>query len=214
MLNALLGRKVGMTQVYDAAGMIHPVTVIELGPCTVMQVKTKENDGYPALQLGFADKRRKSASRAERVRAEKAGNAEPKRFLREVRVDEVAAEHKPGLVLTAAEFDGAKLVDVQGVRKGRGFQGAMKRHGFHGMSASHGTSKVHRRVGSLGSHRIGSVSKGQRLPGHMGDIPATVKNLSVVQIVPEKNLLLVEGAVPGANGGFLYVKVVKRETKA
>ena len=214
MLNALLGRKIGMTQVYDGTGMVRPVTVIELGPCTVMQVKTKDGDGYAALQLGFADKRRKSASRAERVRAEKAGNAEPKRFIREVRVDELAAEHKAGLVLTAAEFEGAKLVDVQGVRKGKGFQGAMRRHNFRGHRQSHGTSKVHRRVGSLASARQGPVRKGQRLPGHMGDTPATVKNLSVVQLAPEKNLLLVEGAVPGPNGGFLFVKVVKRETKA
>ncbi len=212
MLNALLGRKVGMTQVYDDRGAVRPVTVIELGPCTVMQVKTKEKDGYAALQIGFADKRRKSASRAERGRAEKAG-AEPKRFLREVRLDELAADHKAGLVLTAAEFAGARVVDVQGTTKGRGFQGAMKRHGFHGHPASHGTSKVHRRVGSIASARIGSVRKGQRMPGHMGDVTATVKNLSVVQLNPEKNLLLVEGAVPGPNGGFLCVEIVKRETK-
>ena len=212
MLNALLGKKLGMTQVYDAAGVIRPVTVIELGPCTVLQVKTKDGDGYAALQLGFADKRRKSASRPERGRAEKA-SCEPKRFVREVPIDAPAEDHKLGLVLTAAQFEGAKLVDVQGIRKGHGFAGAIKRHGFHGMSASHGTSKVHRRVGSLASARIGSVRKGQRLPGHMGDTPATVKNLSVVQLNPEKNLLLVEGAVPGPNGGFLYIKVVKRETK-
>ena len=212
MLNALLGRKVGMTQVYDASGSVRPVTVIELGPCTVMQVKTKENDGYAALQLGFADKRRKSATKAERGRAEKA-SAEPKRFIREVRVDAPAADHTAGLVLTAAEFAGATLVDVQGTSKGKGFQGVVRRHGFRGHPASHGTSKVHRRPGSIGSQRIGSVKKGQRMPGHMGDASATVKNLSVVQLTPEKNLLLVEGAVPGPNGGFLYVKVVRRETK-
>ncbi len=212
MLNALLGRKVGMTQVYDATGAVRPVTVIELGPCTVLQVKTKDNDGYAAVQLGFADKRRKSASRPERGRAEKAGS-EPKRFVREVRLDEPAADHKAGLVLTAAEFAGATIVDVQGVSKGRGFQGVMRRHNFRGHPGSHGSSKVHRRPGALASHRIGSVSKGQRMPGQMGAESATVKNLSVVQLNPEKNLLLVEGGVPGPNGGFLYVKVVKRETK-
>jgi large subunit ribosomal protein L3 len=212
MLDALLGRKIGMTQVYDAAGVVRPVTVIELGPCTVLQVKTADNDGYAALQIGFLDKRRKSASRAERGIAEKA-SCEPKRFVREIPINAPAENLKPGLVLTAAEFEGAKIVDVSGIRKGKGFQGAMRRHGFHGMSASHGTSKVHRRVGSLASARIGSVRKGQRLPGQMGNTPATCKGLSVVQLVPEKNLLLVEGAVPGANGGYLYVKVMKRETK-
>jgi large subunit ribosomal protein L3 len=213
MLNALLGRKIGMTQVYDGAGAVRPVTVIELGPCTVMQVKTVADDGYAALQLGFADKRRKSASKAERGRAEKAGNSEPKRFLREVRLDAPAEEHKAGLVLTAAEFDGATVVDVQGTSKGRGFQGVMRRHNFHGHPASHGTSKVHRRPGSIANQRIGAIKKGRRLPGHMGDAISTVKNLSVVQLTPEKNLLLVEGAVPGSNGGFLYVKVVKRQPK-
>lgn len=202
-----------MTQVYDGAGVVRPVTVIELGPCTVMQVKTVADDGYAALQIGFADKRRKSATKAERGRAEKAGNSEPKRFLREVRIDAPAEEYQAGLVLTAAEFDGATRVDVQGVSKGRGFQGVMRRHNFKGHSASHGTSKVHRRPGSIASARIGPVRKGQRMPGHMGNAPATVKNLSVVQLSPEKNLLLVEGGVPGPNGGFLYVKVAKRQPK-
>jgi large subunit ribosomal protein L3 len=212
MLNVLLGRKMGMTQVYDEDGVIRPVTVIELGPCTVLQVKTVENDGYTALQLGFADKRRKSASKAERGRAEKAGT-EPKRFVREVRVDEIHADHKPGLVVTAAEFDGAKVVDVQGTTKGRGFQGVMTRHNFHGHPGSHGTSKVHRRPGSIATHRIGAIPKGQRMPGQMGNANLTIKNLSVVQLQPEKNLLLVNGAVPGPIGGFLSVKVAKRETK-
>ncbi len=212
MVNALLGRKVGMTQVYDPTGAIRPVTVIELGPCTVLQVKTMDNDGYAAVQLGFADKRRKSASRPERGRAEKA-STEPKRFVREVRLDEPAADHKAGLVLTAAEFTGATVVDVQGVSKGRGFQGVMRRHNFSGHPGSHGTSKVHRRPGSIANQRIGAIKKGRRLPGQMGNESSTVKNLSVVQLTPEKNLLLVEGGVPGPNGGFLYVKVVKRETK-
>ena len=201
-----------MTQVFDGRGVVRPVTVIELGPCTVMQVKTVASDGYAALQLGFADKRRKSASKAERGLAEKFGG-EPKRFVREVRVDAVAEGHKPGIVLTAAEFDGVRIVDVQGVTKGRGFQGVVKRHGFRGHPGSHGSSKVHRRPGAIGSARIGSVRKGQRMPGHMGNANLTVKNLSVVQLNPGKNLLLVQGAVPGPKGGFLSVRVVKRETK-
>jgi large subunit ribosomal protein L3 len=212
MLNVLLGRKMGMTQVYDENGVMWPVTVIQLGPCTVMQVKTVENDGYAALQVGFADKRRKSASRAERAKAEKAGT-EPKRYIREIRVDEISADHRPGLVLTASEFAGVKMVDVQGVTRGRGFQGVMTRHNFHGHPGAHGTSKVHRRPGSIASQRTGAIPKGKRMPGHMGNANLTIKNLAVVQLNPEKNLLLVNGAVPGHVGGFLSVKVVKRETK-
>jgi large subunit ribosomal protein L3 len=210
MLDAMLGKKIGMTQVYDEAGVIHPVTVIELGPCTVMQVKSREKDGYVALRLGFQDKRRKSATRPERALAEKI-QSEPKRFIREVRLDE-AGDRKPGAVLTAAELEGAKVVDVVGTSKGKGFQGVVKRHHFHGHPASHGTSKVHRRPGSIGpGSEIGHVIKGRRMAGHMGNVRRTVKNLSVVRLDPEKNLLLVQGGIPGPNGGFVLVRVVRRE---
>jgi large subunit ribosomal protein L3 len=214
MLNELLGKKIGMTQVYDETGICHPVTVIQLGPCTVMQVKTSQKDGYTALQLGFQDKRRKSATRPERARAEKA-NTEPKRFIREVRLKELNETHKPGLVVTAAEFEGVRLVNVRGTTKGQGFQGVVKRHGFSGHPASHGTSKVHRRHGSIGSNsRLTKVPKGMRMEGRMGGVWRTVKNMSVVKLEAAKNLLLVGGGIPGPVGGFLSVKAVKRETKA
>ena len=178
-----------------------------------MQVKTEETDGYSALQLGFEDKPRRVATRPERRRAEEA-DTEPKRFIREVRLPELSEDHKAGVVLTAAEFDGAKLVDVQGVTKGRGFTGVVKRWGFHGSPASHGASKNHRRAGSIGAGTTpGRVMKGVKMPGRSGGARRTVKNLEVVKLDPEKNLLMVAGGVPGFAGGFLFVRVVKRETE-
>jgi large subunit ribosomal protein L3 len=213
MLDELLGKKIGMTQLYDESGSVRPVTVIQLGPCTVMQVKTQEKDGYAALQLGFEDKRRKSATRPERARAEKA-STEPKHFIQEVRVAQLSETHKPGLVVTAAEFEGVRVVNVRGTTKGRGFAGVVKRHGFRGSPQSHGASKVHRRHGSIGSaSRLTKVPKGMRMEGRMGGVWRTVKNLRVVKLEPEKNLLLVCGGIPGPVGGFLSVRAVKRETK-
>ena len=213
MLNVLLGKKLGMTQVYDDDGVVHPVTVIQLGPCTVMQVKTEETDGYVALQIGFDDKPRKRATKPERGRAEKV-DTEPKRFIREVRVDALTEEHQPGQVLTAAEFEGARLVDVQGITKGRGFTGVVKRWGFHGAPASHGAHKNHRRGGSIGMAATPArVLKGTKMPGHSGHARRTVKNMNVVRLDPEKNLLMVGGGIPGPMGGFVSVRVVKRETE-
>lgn len=213
MLDVMLGKKLGMTQLYDEAGNLHPVTVIQLGPCTVMQVKTEETDGYTALQLGFEDKARRRATKPERRRAEKA-DTEPKRFVREVRLSELSEDHKPGLVLTAAEFEGVRVVDVQGISKGKGFAGVVKRWGFRGAPASHGTSKVHRRPGSIGAGSSPSrVIKGMKAPGRMGGVRRTVKNLDVVKLDPEKNLLVVHGGIPGPAGGFVSVRGVKRETK-
>ena len=213
MLDALLGKKLGMTQVYDADGIIHPVTVIQLGPCTVMQVKTEENDGYSAVQLGFEDKPRRVATRPERGRAEKI-DSEPKRFVREVRPAELPEGHDAGTVLTAAEFEGARVVDVRGVTKGKGFAGVVKRWGFRGSPASHGASKNHRRGGSIGMGTTpGKVFKGQKMPGRRGGVRRTVKNLDVVKLDPENNLLMVGGGVPGPVGGFLFVRVVKRQTE-
>ena len=212
-MDAMLGKKLGMTQVYDGDGNIHPVTVIQLGPCTVMQVKTEENDGYCAVQLGFEEKPRRVATRPERGRAEKA-DTEPKRFVREVRVTVLEEGQQAGVVLTASEFEGARLVDVRGVSKGKGFAGVVKRYGFKGAPASHGAHKNHRRPGSIGMGTTpAKVLKGQRLPGRMGGVRRTVKNLNVVEIDPEKNLLLVAGGVPGPVGGFLFVRVVKRESE-
>jgi large subunit ribosomal protein L3 len=213
MLDVMLGKKLGMTQVYDDAGTLHPVTVIQLGPCTVMQVKTAETDGYAALQLGFEDKPRRRATKPERGRAEKVG-AEPKRFISEVRVAEPSEEHQAGAVLTAAEFEGARMVDVQGITKGKGFTGVVKRWGFRGAPASHGAHKNHRRPGSIGMSATPSrVLKGMHMAGRDGGHRRTVKNMRVVKVDPEKNLLLVAGGVPGPVGGFLSVRVVKREAE-
>ena len=211
MLDAMLGKKLGMTQVYDDEGNIRPVTVIQLGPCTVMQVKTPENDGYAALQLGFEDKPRRVANQPERGRATKA-ETEPKRCIREVRVTTPDDDMTLGKVLTAAEFKGAKVVDVQGVTKGKGFAGVVKRWGFRGSPASHGASKNHRRPGSIGRTTPGRVIKGMRMGGQMGNARRTVKNLDVVKLDPERNLLLVCGAIPGPANGFLFVRVVTRES--
>jgi len=213
MLDVMLGKKLGMTQVYDEEGVLHPVTVIQLGPCTVMQVKTEARDGYAALQIGFEDKPRKQATKPERGRAEKA-KTEPKRFIREVRLTTTSEEHEAGQVLTAAEFEGARQVDVRGITKGKGFAGVVKRYNFHGAPASHGAHKNHRRAGSIGMSATPSrVLKGMRMPGHAGNDRRTVKNMNVVRLDPEENLLLVSGGVPGPTGGFLSVHVVKRETE-
>jgi large subunit ribosomal protein L3 len=178
-----------------------------------MQVKAQDSDGYTALQLGFEDKARRVTKRPERGHAEKA-KTEPKRFIREVRLDGLAEGHKPGLVVTAAEFEGARLVDVQGLSKGKGFAGVVKRHGFRGSPGSHGASKVHRRHGSIGSNsRLTKVPKGMRMEGRMGGVRKTVRNLQVIRLDAGKNLLVVEGAVPGPVGGFLSVRVAKRSAK-
>lgn len=208
MLAALLGRKIGMTQVYDDTGKVNPVTVIELGPCVVLQVKTVGTDGYPAVQLGFADRDRKHANRPSVGHARQA-NTEVKRFIREVRLP-VDSQMKAGDVVTVKEFVGVRMVDVVGTSKGKGFQGVVRRHGFRGAPMTHGASKVHRRPGSVGASAYPSRTiKGTRAAGHMGMARRTQKNLKVVKIDEERNLLLVRGAVPGFNGGFVYVRVAR-----
>lgn len=201
----LLGRKLGMTQIFDERGYLCPVTVLEVGPCTIMQVKTKETDGYEALQLGFSAKRRSRASKPEIGHARKA-KAEPQQFIREIRCDE-AGNFQAGDTLTAEIFADKKRVDVTGISKGRGFAGVVKRWGFAGLPASHGTSKKHRSPGSIGASSDPSrVFKGTRMPGHMGHVKRTVKKLKVFRVDPERNLLLVKGAVPGPAGGFVTVR--------
>jgi large subunit ribosomal protein L3 len=204
----LLGRKVGMTQIYLEDGTAVPVTVLECGPCTVLQVRTEERDGYAAVQIGFADKKRKSATQAERGHAKKVG-AEPKRFVREIRQDDAAAlaAVAAGQTLTVELFTEVKRVDVIGTSKGRGFTGVMKRHGFKGLRATHGVKRMHRHPGSSGpSADPAHTRKGIKKPGHHGHARVTVRNLKVVRIDPTNNLLLVRGAVPGPNGGYLTVR--------
>lgn len=204
----LLGRKVGMTQIFQEDGTIVPVTVLECGPCTVLQLKTQERDGYSAVQLGFDDKRRKSANAAERGHA-KSANAEPKRFIREIRQENAAGLDgiEIGKILTVDTFDGIKSVDVIGISKGRGFAGVIKRHGFKGLRASHGVKRMHRHPGSSGPSADPSRTfPGVRKPGHYGVARVTSKNLKVVKIDGESNLLLVRGAVPGPNGGYVTIR--------
>jgi large subunit ribosomal protein L3 len=205
MSSTLLGKKLGMTQVYDAKNVLVPVTVVEAGPCPVVQVKTKQIDGYDAVQIGFSTQKSKNASKAEQNHAKKAGLEETPRVLREVRL-EGASTLKVGDVVTVADFQEGQLIDVSGVTKGKGFQGVVKRFRVGGGPATHG-SMFHRRIGSIGMRQTpGRVWKNQAMPGHMGQLSRTMQNLTIVKILPEKNLLLVKGAIPGANGDDVVVR--------
>jgi len=214
MISSLLGKKIGMTQVYDSANCLVPVTVVEAGPCAVVQVKTTETDGYNAVQIGFSTKKTKNASKAEQQHAAKAGLAHTPRVLSEVRLT-TASTLKVGDVVTVAAFTEGQLVDVIGVTKGKGFQGVVKRFRVAGGPAAHG-SMFHRRIGSIGMRQTpGRVWKNQAMPGHMGSEARTVQNLRVVKILAEKNLILVKGAIPGANGDDVIVRAaIKGQSKA
>ena len=229
MALGLLGTKVGMTQVYnDKDGLVEPVTVLQLGPCPVLQIRTADRDGYSAVQLGFKDKPRKNAIRAEQghvasglkskrkearlkggVQLLDKADCEPQRFIREFRVD--APTVKVGEKLAVSDIFGTvKAVDVIGTSKGRGYQGVMRRHGFHGLPAAHGAKKVHRQAGStssLASNRgSGRPKKGLKRAGQYGNTRVTIRNLAVVRIDTENNLLLVRGAIPGHNGSYIVVR--------
>ena len=205
MIVGMLGRKVGMTQIYEDNGVVVPVTVVECGPCTVLQVRTAERDGYHALQLGFADKKRKSATDPERGHARKV-DAEPKKYVREIRQDG-PADVAEGQVLTVDVFGEVKSVDVVGTSKGRGFTGVIKRHGFKGLRATHGVKRMHRHPGSSGpSADPAHTRKGIRKPGQHGNSRVTVRNLKVVRVDKDNNILLVRGAIPGPNGGFITIR--------
>ena len=222
MSKGILGRKVGMTQIFEQDGRVVPVTVIEAGPCKVLQVRTVDRDGYDAVQVGFLDKPRRLASRAERghvasisSKREKkmaaAGAAllakaggEPKRFIRELRG---APAMEVGAELLVGELSGVKSVDVTGTSKGCGYSGWMKRHNFSGQRATHGVKKVHRHPGGTAAGTYpGRVRKGTRMAGHYGVDRVTMRNLKVVKVDVENNLLLVKGAVPGPAGGYVIVR--------
>ena len=203
-MDALLGRKRGMTRVYAPDGRQVPVTVLEVGPCVVVQCRTPERDGYGAAQLGLGEVRERRLSRPARGHFAKHGGA-PAARLMEVPLAE-GESVEPGAVVTVAIFDGVGHVDVTGVSKGRGFQGVMKRHGMGGQPASHGHT-MHRRTGSVGMREWpGRVLKNKKMPGHMGHRRTTTQNLRVVQVRPEDHLLLVEGSVPGPTGGLVEVR--------
>jgi large subunit ribosomal protein L3 len=214
MISSLLGKKLGMTQVYDAQNVLVPVTVVEAGPCAVVQVKTTATDGYNAVQIGFSSKKAKNTSAAEKQHAAKAGLADAPRVLSEVRLTE-APTLKVGDIVNVTTFTEGQLVDVIGVTKGKGFQGVVKRFRVAGGPATHG-SMFHRRIGSVGMRQTpGRVWKNQAMPGHMGQLQRTMQNLRVVKIVAEKNLILVKGAIPGANGDDVIVRsAIKGQPKA
>lgn len=206
MPKGILGRKLGMTQIFYEDGRMAPVTVIEAGPCRVVQRKTVERDGYEAVQLGFGAIKEKRLTRAQRGHLQRAG-APPLRILREIRLSEgdPFAELEEGQEVKADIFEADELVDVTGVTKGKGFAGAIKRHNFRRGPSSHG-SKYHRRVGSLGATGVSRVFKGRKLPGRMGGVRRTVQGLRVVKVDAEKNLLLIEGSVPGPKGSWLMIR--------
>jgi large subunit ribosomal protein L3 len=200
-----------MTNVFDEKGRQVPVTIIEAGPCQVLQVKTVKTDGYNALQLGFDEQSARRTTKPVAGHLKKAG-ATPKRFIREVRTDEVA-DVQPGSTFTVSVFDGVVLVDVTGVSKGKGFQGVVKRHGFAGQEASHGTERKHRSAGGIG-RGAGipgrGIALGKRMAGHMGHERSTAQKIKILKIDPEANLLVLHGSVPGPNGGYVYVQNTRK----
>jgi large subunit ribosomal protein L3 len=212
----LLGKKVGMTQVYDEKERLLPVTVIQAGPCVVMQVKTVETDGYNAIQLGFDDVKASRSTKAAVARAEKVKTA-PKRFIREMRlIGEAKAEVNPGDAITVTTFAETKFVDVIGTSKGKGFTGPMKRWHFGGMPGSHGTERKHRSPGSQAGYGTdrghgGDIKKGKKMGGHLGAKRITVKTHQLVSIDPENNLLVVKGSVPGPAGGYVVVRTSQKK---
>ena len=213
-MEGLIGKKIGMTQIWDADGVRIPVTVIEAGPCPVVQVKTTEKDGYEAVQLGWGSQKASRLSKAEVAHCAKAGLETPVRVLREFKAD-AGEEVKAGDVYTVSVFENIGYVDVIGTSKGHGFQGVMKRWNFQGGPMTHG-SHTKRRPGSIGMRQDpGSVEKGHPMPGHMGARRVTTQNLKVVQVRPEQNIILVKGAIPGPNGGMVIVrKSIKKAVKA
>ena len=204
MKKGLIGKKVGMTQIFDEAGKVIPVTVIEAGPCVVAQIKTKETDGYDAVQLGFGEIKEKKLNKPVKGHFAKA-NVTPKKHLREFRLDSLE-NVKVGDELKADVFAAGDKIDVQGTSKGKGFQGVIKRHGQSRGPMGHG-SMYHRRPGSMGSTSTpGRVFKGKKLPGHMGVQKITIQNLEIIKVDMDKNVLLVKGSVPGPKGAILKIK--------
>jgi large subunit ribosomal protein L3 len=206
----LLGKKIGMTQVYDEAGKMVTVTVIQAGPCKVMQVKTPETDGYNALQLGFEDVKASRIKKPAEGHAKKAGTAS-KKFIREWRLDtKDTPNYALGDEINVAAFSSVKFVDVSGISKGKGYAGVMKRHNFGGFPGSHGTERKHRAGGSIASHcsdrgHGGNLKKGKRMGGRMGGARVTTKHHRLVSIDPEQNLLVIKGAIPGPSGSFVEI---------
>ena len=206
----LLGKKLGMTQLFDAKGNLIGCTAVEVGPCTVLQKKSPETDGYHAVQLGFGERKEKHSTKPLTGHCKKA-NAAPARFIREYRTSEAVAANV-GDKLTVKEFQPGQFVDVIGTSKGKGFQGVVFRHKFGGGPMTHGNKGWKRRPGAIGERLFpGRVFRGQRMPGHMGNASVTTQNLRIVQVREADNVLLIEGAVPGPTGAFVVVRHAKKK---
>jgi len=210
-MKGILGKKVGMTQVFDEKGEVIPVTVIEAGPCFVTQKKTVERDGYAAIQLGFEEVKRKRLTKGQWGHLQKS-KLPPLRYLREIRVNEAELdEYEEGQKINVGIFEVGEMVDVVGISKGRGFAGVVKRHGFRGGPKTRGQSDRMRAPGSIGQTTTpGRVYKGKRMAGRMGNQRVTAQNLEVVLVDPQRNLLAVKGSVPGARNGLLIIKEARK----
>ena len=204
-MSGIIGKKLGMTRIFDETGAAVPVTVVEAGPCPVVQVRTAEKEGYTAVQLGFGQKKAIRSTQAELGHAAKAGLEGAPAVLREFKL-EGGDTPELGEQFTVERFEAGSRVKVTGISKGRGFQGVMKRHGFAGGRASHGATRVHRAPGSIGAGTNPSrVIKGKKLPGHMGSVRKTIRNLQIAKVDAERNLLFIRGAVPGANNSYVFI---------
>ena len=204
-IKGLLGKKLGMTQIFDENNHVVPVTVVEAGPCVITQIRTQETDGYTAIQIAYGDIDPRKVKKPQAGHFNKAG-VTPRRHVAEIRMDDVSG-YELGQEITANIFDGITFVDVTGITKGKGFAGGMKRHGFAGQGAGHGNQASHRRVGGIGACATpGRVFKGKRMAGRMGQDRVTTQNLKIQKIDTEANLLIIKGAIPGNRGGIVTVK--------
>ena len=204
MKKGIIGKKLGMTQIFDEKGNVVPVTLIEAGPCAVAQKKTVENDGYEAIQLAYQDAKKKHLTKAEIGHFEKAGIS-PKRHLKEFRLEDCSA-YEVGSVVTVDTFAEGEKVDITGITKGRGYTGCVKRWGHHILRMTHGTGPIHRQPGSMGVIDPARIFKNKKMPGQYGNEQVTILNLVAVKIDAEKNLIAVKGAVPGAKGGIVFIR--------
>ena len=204
MKKGIIGKKLGMTQIFDEKGNVIPVTLIEAGPCVVAQKKTIENDGYEAVQLAYQDAKKKHLTKAEIGHFEKAGIS-PKRHLKEFRLED-CAQYEVGSVVTVETFAQGDKVDITGITKGRGYTGCVKRWGHHILRMTHGTGPIHRQPGSMGVIDPARIFKNKKMPGQYGNEQVTILNLVAVKIDAEKNLIAVKGAVPGSKGGIVFIR--------
>ena len=204
MKKGIIGKKLGMTQIFDEKGNVVPVTLIEAGPCVVVQKKTVENDGYNAIQLAYKDAKKKHLNKAQLGHFEKAGIT-PKRHLKEFRLDDTSA-YEAGTVVTVDTFAAGEKVDITGITKGRGYTGAIKRWNLHKLRMTHGVGPVHRQSGSMGVIDPARIFKNKKMAGQYGNEQVTILNLVAVKIDAEKNLIAVKGAVPGAKGGIVFIR--------